>query len=88
MSDWWRHLMEHLGINTTNYFLYDERTQSDPAPYQSSCISIKPAPLHRFYGKIWGLKGPVVAEGLVGEVELRSQILEQEVHATAEQADV
>ena len=51
-------------------------------------VCISSPPLHWFDSKIRSLKGSVVAEGLVGEVELRSQFLEQEVHATAEQADV
>ena len=45
LSDWWRHMMEHQGINETNYFMYDEKPQSDPRPphsVQSSCISTKP----------------------------------------------
>ena len=44
VSDSWRHLRKHLGINESNYFMYDDGPQSDPAPLtpQSSCISIKP----------------------------------------------
>ena len=42
VSDWWRHLWEYLDRNATNYFVYDERPQSDPPTPQSSCISIKP----------------------------------------------
>ena len=30
------------GINESNYFLYDERSQSAPPTPQSSCISTKP----------------------------------------------
>jgi hypothetical protein len=25
LSDWWRHMMEHQGINETNYFMYQWR---------------------------------------------------------------
>ena len=42
VSDWRHHLRKHLGINSINYFMYDERPQSDPPTPQSSCISIKP----------------------------------------------
>ena len=65
----------------------DSRVEQHPEQeLLEACISLPP--LHRFYGKIRGLEGPIVAEGLVGEIEPRSQFLEQEVHATAEQADV
>ena len=27
VSDWWHYLMEHIGRNASNYFLYDGRGQ-------------------------------------------------------------
>jgi len=35
VSDWWRHLREHLGINESNYFLYHERPQSAPSLFRA-----------------------------------------------------
>ena len=32
LSDWWRHMMEHQGINETNYFMYDGWTPDSPRP--------------------------------------------------------
>ena len=34
VSDRWRHLRKHLGINASNYFLYDKRGLCAP-PYPS-----------------------------------------------------
>ena len=47
VSDWWRHLRKHLGINANNYFMFwlEGPVCSLPPLYSSSdssCISTKP----------------------------------------------
>ena len=32
LSDWWRHMMEHQGINETNYFMYQWAAPDSPSP--------------------------------------------------------
>ena len=33
-------LIEHLGINSINYFMYDERSQRDPPPHSSELLHL------------------------------------------------
>ena len=47
VKNWWCHLLQHLGINATNYFMYrwaGARLCPPPVSYSSgsSCISTKP----------------------------------------------
>ena len=35
VKNWWCHLSQHLGINATNYFMYDGRGQCAPPPLRA-----------------------------------------------------
>ena len=52
VSDWWRHLREHLGINATNYFMYRWAGPVRPPPHSScsgrSCLmKLQKSPMNR-----------------------------------------
>ncbi len=51
LSDWWRHMMEHQGINETNYFMYDGWTPDSPRP-PSELLHLNQANIQHFIGDL------------------------------------
>ena len=68
-------LIEHLGINSINYFLYDERPQRDPTPHFSELLHLnKPVGLERMVSLKGGLRRVVIQQlRLLGNV--RAQVI-------------
>ena len=51
VSDWWRHLRKHLGINETNYFMY-QWAGPVSSPHPSELLHLNQACVQNFIGNL------------------------------------